>query len=444
MLQQFKTKTKFLILLLLLSLMIGQLSFLKIFSNEASALSVPHYLGYEGHLTDSSDDALTGTYSMTFTIYDALSAGATLWTETQSVTVTNGYFGVQLGSVTSLDLDFSSAYWLGVTVGTDSEMTPRSPINAVGYSYASDLSFGAYSTTSAPTSPNGGAIYYNSTDGNIYVYDDVAASWVDLTTATTMAENLTIDKADPSIILNATTAGDTDFWISVVEDALGDDNDYLRIGDGATPGTNTMLSLDTTGKLGIGKDAPEVGLHLGSGSGSHSLTSNNDGFISGNLEVDGMGYLDGGLTAAGILDLTGSVLSGASPLIFEGLTANDYETTITVTDPTADRTLTLPDASGTIALTSDLGSYQTLDTGLTSISGLTTAADKMIYTTASDTYATTDLTAFVRTILDDADAAAVKTTLSLNNVENTALSTWVGTSSITTLGTITSGVWNGT
>jgi hypothetical protein len=41
---------------------------------------------------------------------------------------------------------------------------------------------------------------------------------------------------------------------------------------------------------------------------------------------------------------------------FEGSTANDFETTLTVTDPTADRTITFPDASGTVALTSDLPS----------------------------------------------------------------------------------------
>ena len=53
---------------------------------------------------------------------------------------------------------------------------------------------------------------------------------------------------------------------------------------------------------------------------------------------------------------TGAVTFGAmaSPIILEGATANDYETTITVTDPTADRTLTLPDATGTVALTSDI------------------------------------------------------------------------------------------
>jgi len=40
--------------------------------------------------------------------------------------------------------------------------------------------------------------------------------------------------------------------------------------------------------------------------------------------------------------------------------------------------------------------------------------------------------------------AQVKTDLSLNNVENTALSTWAGSTNITTLGTVTTGAFNGT
>jgi hypothetical protein len=43
-----------------------------------------------------------------------------------------------------------------------------------------------------------------------------------------------------------------------------------------------------------------------------------------------------------------------SSIEFEGSTANDFETTLAVTDPTADRTITLPDATGTVALTSDI------------------------------------------------------------------------------------------
>lgn len=41
-------------------------------------------------------------------------------------------------------------------------------------------------------------------------------------------------------------------------------------------------------------------------------------------------------------------------------------------------------------------------------------------------------------------AATTKTLLSLNNVENTALSTWAGSTNLTTLGTISTGSWNAT
>jgi hypothetical protein len=53
---------------------------------------------------------------------------------------------------------------------------------------------------------------------------------------------------------------------------------------------------------------------------------------------------------------TGAVTyQGASPILLTGATTgNGYEITVTVTDPTADRTLTLPNATGTVALTSDI------------------------------------------------------------------------------------------
>ena len=41
-------------------------------------------------------------------------------------------------------------------------------------------------------------------------------------------------------------------------------------------------------------------------------------------------------------------------IVFEGATADAFETTLTVVDPTADRTITLPNTSGTVALTSDI------------------------------------------------------------------------------------------
>jgi hypothetical protein len=54
---------------------------------------------------------------------------------------------------------------------------------------------------------------------------------------------------------------------------------------------------------------------------------------------------------------------------------------------------------------------QAQDAGLQSIANLTTAADTLIYTTASDTYATTPLTTYGRSLIDDVDASTARTTL---------------------------------
>jgi hypothetical protein len=86
-------------------------------------------------------------------------------------------------------------------------------------------------------------------------------------------------------------------------------------------------------------------------------------------------------------------------------------------------------ASTALAARANLGleigvNVQAYDAGLASIAGLTTLADRSIYTTASDTYAVYTLTAAGRAILDDADAAAQRTTLGLGTaaLKNTGTS----------------------
>jgi len=63
------------------------------------------------------------------------------------------------------------------------------------------------------------------------------------------------------------------------------------------------------------------------------------------------------LTVAGTTTTVDTVTTNAqNAIVFEGATADANETTLTITDPTADRTITLPDTTGTVALTSDIPS----------------------------------------------------------------------------------------
>jgi hypothetical protein len=100
----------------------------------------PNLVNYQGVLKDSGGNPLTGTYSITFSLYSVSTGGTALWTETQgSVSVSNGLFSVLLGSVTPLTpSEFSGTdRWLGVTVGGDPEMTPRQRIASVPYALKS-------------------------------------------------------------------------------------------------------------------------------------------------------------------------------------------------------------------------------------------------------------------------------------------------------------------
>jgi hypothetical protein len=68
------------------------------------------------------------------------------------------------------------------------------------------------------------------------------------------------------------------------------------------------------------------------------------------LELNDIGNASG---PAG-LDASKNLLVPGESIIIEGLTNNEYETTITVVDPTADRTITIPNVTGTVITTGNL------------------------------------------------------------------------------------------
>lgn len=106
------------------------------------AISIPQYINYQGKLTDGTGKPLSGTYSMTFEIYDQATGGTKSWEETHSnVTVTDGLFNVKLGSATNAiepgELPDGPDCWLQITVGT-TVISPRVQLVSVPYTYKSD------------------------------------------------------------------------------------------------------------------------------------------------------------------------------------------------------------------------------------------------------------------------------------------------------------------
>ena len=103
------------------------ISVLIVYLITSAAFAAPQKVNFQGKLTDAAGNPVNASVSMTFKIWDALTGGNALWTETQTVTVTNGIYNVLLGASNAIDTELTEteALWLGVKVGADAEMSPR-------------------------------------------------------------------------------------------------------------------------------------------------------------------------------------------------------------------------------------------------------------------------------------------------------------------------------
>ena len=110
-------------------------------------------------------------------------------------------------------------------------------------------------------------------------------------------------------------------------------------------------------------------------------------------------------------------LAGNFTLVFEGATADDFETTVTVVDPTADRTITLPNITGTVVTTGDTN---TVSNAMITNSTLTLQADTNSSTlNLGDTHK-----------IATGDAALSSTVSAVGSTHTTTISTNVDDSSI--------------
>jgi len=288
--------------------------------------AVPEFINYQSRLRDASDEAITSAITIQFSIYDndtlgapediASSGGNLLWTERYSQSA-----GVCKKITPDNDGYFSVQ--LGICESFPSYLDFSADELYLGVKIEAD-------TEAAPRVQLGTAPYafnsklLNGIDASSFLRSDE----VDIISALSASTLLTLDQEGSGDILNL----------------LDDGVQVFTIQDG--------------GNVGIGDSSPLALFTVGDG----------DMF-----QVNSSGEV----TASSITS-TGSIsVIGTSPFVLEGVTEDDFETTITVTDPTADRNIILPDTDGTIALTSDI---TTTLSGLTdtNISGLS-SGDILIY-----------------------------------------------------------------
>ena len=130
----------------------------------------------------------------------------------------------------------------------------------------------------------------------------------------------------------------------------------------------------------MGAPTPRATYSPGSSVASEDLNNNQLQLMRKAMEYD-----EQKMSSTGTSVMTGNLNMGVGTnIVLEGATDDAYETTLTVTDPTADRTITLPNVTGTVITTGDTGS---IATGMVADDAITT--DKLANSIVSDISANT-------------------------------------------------------
>ncbi len=211
---------------------------------------IPETISYQGVLRDDTGNAVAeGDYELHFNLYDGEAGGSPLWSETfSSVNVTGGVFHVILGSINPLSLSFDRQYWLGVTVGGDTEFSPRIQLTSSPYSLISESVLG-----SSNTFPS---------DGNVGIGTTSPGATLHVQGGSLFNGDISIEDNEPVLHFRDTVqplpAG---YWRMLVG---GDDNFYLQKNTAEANDFSQVynFTFSNDGKFGIGTTSPELKLDV--------------------------------------------------------------------------------------------------------------------------------------------------------------------------------------
>jgi len=107
-----------------------------------AATGINRQINFQGKLVNNpaATNVTDTSYTIVFTLYNNpnVGGGTALWTETQTVTTTDGIFRVALGSVTPFPANFNfnwDGLYLGININSNGEMTPRIQMAAVPFAF---------------------------------------------------------------------------------------------------------------------------------------------------------------------------------------------------------------------------------------------------------------------------------------------------------------------
>ena len=225
---------------------------------------------------------------------------------------------------------------------------------------------GAGATDNVVVFPDGdfkGQFFFDEKNEDLYIY--TGESFLPITVISGNLVNAGTYDASTNLLSSVTTAGSAAGFTNgaaLPAPASGNLNYYVVVDTSGTGSGNAPAEALAP---------PDMLISLGTGSTFQLIDVSNAiaGQTAANISVVATGNISSTDVQAALQELdtekvgtanptfTGNVtIDTAGTLVFEGATADDYETTLTVTDPTADRTITLPNVTGTVVTTGDTGS----------------------------------------------------------------------------------------